>query len=185
LFLASAPTAWHGKHFLNDVSPAATSCASADDVDKPNTIAAIRNSFVIIFSQVLVGHLSKPAQHMPPIELSLFEITGTAECNRADMTEHLPLTLRRLDRDRGTCAYNGFNGDKDTIDEIKSHCLKTNDFHHQGLLATFAWHQVVMADCQGPLYCFPRIAWASGFEGKQRCERFLEKFGFWLLPQRD
>jgi hypothetical protein len=132
--LASAPIAWHGRHFLNDVSPAATSCASADDVDKPNTIAAIRSSFVIIFSQVLIGYLPKPAQHVPAIEFSLFEITGTTERNRADMTEHLPLPLCRLDRGRGTFAYNGFNGGKDTIDEIKSHCLKTNDFHQRPAL---------------------------------------------------
>ena len=47
-----------------------------------------------------MGYLPKPAQHMPAIEFSLLEITGTAERNRADMTEHLPLPLRRLIRSR-------------------------------------------------------------------------------------
>jgi hypothetical protein len=117
-------------NFLNDVSPAATSCGSADDNDRPNSVAAIQNSFVIIVSQVLIRYLPKPAQHMPAVELSLFEIAGAAERNSADMTEHLPLPLRRLDRGGGTRAYNGFNGDKHAIDEIKSHCFKTNDFRH-------------------------------------------------------
>jgi hypothetical protein len=72
-----------------------------------------------------------------------------------------------LDRDRGTCAYDGFNGDKNTIDEIKSHCLKTNDLHDQDLLCNFRLTSACNSRLPGPLYCFPRIV-GFGFEGKQR-----------------
>src|ERR1700730_13899214 len=40
LFFAPSPTEWHGRHFLNDCSPAATSCAEAAAVEAASTIAA-------------------------------------------------------------------------------------------------------------------------------------------------
>src|SRR5262249_28250370 len=40
LFAAPSPTAWHGAHLRNDVSPAATSCASAADPEMPRYSAA-------------------------------------------------------------------------------------------------------------------------------------------------
>jgi hypothetical protein len=37
---------WHGMHFLNDVSPAPTSCASDTPVDATMTAAAITKCFM-------------------------------------------------------------------------------------------------------------------------------------------
>jgi hypothetical protein len=83
--------------------------------------------------QVFIGHLPKPAQHLPAVEFSLFEIAGAAERNRTDVTEQLPLPLRRLDRERGICAVDGFTGNETTIDEIESQCHEMSDFGHYRL----------------------------------------------------
>src|ERR1700730_14863580 len=40
LFFAPSPTEWQGRHFLNDCSPAATSCAEAAAVEAASAIAA-------------------------------------------------------------------------------------------------------------------------------------------------
>src|SRR5215813_2694339 len=47
LFFASGPTEWHGRHFLNEVSPAARSCASAGAEVTAITAAASTNSLVM------------------------------------------------------------------------------------------------------------------------------------------
>jgi hypothetical protein len=98
---------------------------------RPNIIAAIRHSLSIIFSFVLVRHLPKPAQHVPVVEYSPLEIAGAAERDGAGVPEEFPLPLRRLYRDRRTCAVNGLSGRKGTVDEIKSQCHETCDFGHE------------------------------------------------------
>jgi hypothetical protein len=76
---------------------------------KPNIIATIRHSLVVIFSSVLIRHLPKPAQHVPVVEYSPLEIAGPAERNSAGVPQEFPQPLRRLYRDRRTCAVNGFS----------------------------------------------------------------------------
>jgi hypothetical protein len=97
---------------------------------RPNIIAAIRHSLPILFSFVLVRHLPKPAQHVPVVEYSPLEIAGAAERDGAGVPEEFPLPLRRLYRDRRTCAVNSLSGRKGTVDEIKSQCHETCDFGH-------------------------------------------------------
>ena len=89
------------------------------------------NSLVIVFSQVLLRNLAKPAQHMPVVEFTLLEIAGAAERNGTGMSQDLPQPLRRLYRDRRTCAVNGFTGDKAAIAEVKSQCHEMSDFGHE------------------------------------------------------
>src|SRR5215216_772468 len=48
LFLASSPTEWHGRHFLNDCSPAATSWANAPPVEAASTAAISINVLVMM-----------------------------------------------------------------------------------------------------------------------------------------
>src|ERR1700722_8708969 len=124
LFWAPTPMEWQARHLRNDVSPAPTSCASAADVDRLNSIAPIQNSFVFIFAQVFVRHLAKSAQYMLAIVFSLVEIGGAAERNGACVTKELPLPQRGLDSERRTCADDGFDRSKITVDEIKSDCDK-------------------------------------------------------------
>src|SRR5437868_12994281 len=50
LFFAPSPTAWHARHFLNDCSPAATSCAATAPVDAATMITAIAIVFIITLS---------------------------------------------------------------------------------------------------------------------------------------
>jgi hypothetical protein len=88
------------------------------------------NSLVIVFSQVLLRNLAKPAQHMPVVEFTLLEIAGAAERNGAGMTKQLPLPLRRLYRDRGVSAVNAFAGNKDAVDEVESQGHEVSDFSH-------------------------------------------------------
>src|SRR5882724_12856131 len=47
LFLAPSPTEWQGRHFLNEFSPAATSCARAP-ADEPTTMTAANTKCFII-----------------------------------------------------------------------------------------------------------------------------------------
>jgi hypothetical protein len=98
---------------------------------KPNIIAAIRHSLPIVFCFVLIRHLPKPAQHVPVVEYSPLEIAGAAKGNSAGVPQELPLPLRRLYRDRRTCAVNGFSGRKGAVDEIKRQCHETCDFGHE------------------------------------------------------
>jgi hypothetical protein len=91
----------------------------------------MRHSWGIIFFYVLVRHLSKPAQHVRVVEFSLFEIAGAAERDGAGMPQDFPLPLRRLYRDRRTCAVNGFTGNKAAVDEIKGQCHEMSDFGHE------------------------------------------------------
>ena len=122
-------------HVLNhcryDVSPAAISCADAADIGTRNIIAAMRHSWGIIFFCVLVRHLPKPAQHVRVVEFGLFEIAGAAEGDGTGMPQNFPQPLRRLYRDRRTCAVNGFTSDKAAIAEIKSQCHEMSDFGHE------------------------------------------------------
>src|ERR1043165_6515453 len=46
LFLASSPTEWHGRHFLNEFSPAARSCAEAQALDATITMPAMAQLFI-------------------------------------------------------------------------------------------------------------------------------------------
>src|SRR5215216_5950236 len=46
LFLASAPTEWQGRHFLNEFSPAARSCAKALPAGARATTAASANLYI-------------------------------------------------------------------------------------------------------------------------------------------
>jgi hypothetical protein len=94
-------------------------------------ITPIRHLLSIIFSFVLVRHLPKPAQHVPVVEYSPLEIAGAAERDGAGVPQEFPLPLRRLYRDRRTCAVNGFSSRKGTVDEIKSQCHETCDFGHE------------------------------------------------------
>jgi hypothetical protein len=122
---------WQTRHFRKDASPAATSCASAADVDRPNSIAAIQNSLVvIIFALVFVRHLPKPAQDMLAIVFSFDEIAGAAERNGAGMTKEFPLPQRGLYSKRRICADDGLGRSKITVDEIKSYCDELSDFGH-------------------------------------------------------
>jgi len=73
-------------------------------------ITPIRHLLSIIFSFVLVRHLPKPAQHVPVVEYSPLEIAGSAERDGAGVPEEFPLPLRRLYRDRRTCAVDGLSG---------------------------------------------------------------------------
>jgi hypothetical protein len=67
---------------------------------------------------------------MLAIVFSLVEIGGAAERNGACVTKELPLPQRGLDSERRTCADDGFDRSKITVDEIKSHCDKLSDFGH-------------------------------------------------------
>jgi hypothetical protein len=89
------------------------------------------NSWIIRFKSVLVRHLPKPAQHVPMVEFGRFEIAGAAEGDGTGMPQDLPQSLRRLYRDRRTCAVDGFTGDKAAIAEIKSQCHEMRDFGHE------------------------------------------------------
>jgi hypothetical protein len=95
-----------------------------------STVAAMRNSSVIVIVQISVGHLPKPAQHMPAVEFALFEIAGAAECNRAGVTKQLPLPLCRLNRERRIRTADGLTGNEATIDEIESQRHEMSDFRH-------------------------------------------------------
>src|SRR5882757_11403304 len=57
LFLAPSPIAWQAKHLLNDVLPAAASCASAAEAtaDDAMTISALSISFLIVCSSCFRG----------------------------------------------------------------------------------------------------------------------------------
>src|SRR5436190_12739871 len=55
LFLAPSPVEWQGRHLLNDVLPAATSCACALDkaaAEHPMRITALKPVFFIVLSPV-------------------------------------------------------------------------------------------------------------------------------------
>jgi hypothetical protein len=91
----------------------------------------MRSSSVLIIAGVFIGYLPKPAQHKPVVEFALLEIAGAAERYCPGVPEKLPLPLCRLDRERGTCAVNGFTGNKPAIDEIESQCNETGDFDHE------------------------------------------------------
>jgi len=106
------------------------------------------NSLVIVFSQVLLRNLAKPAQHMPVVEFTLLEIAGAAERNSAGMTKQLPLPLRRLYRDRGVSAVNAFAGNKDAVDEVKSQGHEVSDFGHRcPLCSSPAYRTAPSAGC--------------------------------------
>jgi hypothetical protein len=96
---------------------------------KPAT-AAMHRSRVIILSQILIRNLSKPAQHLPAVELAQFEIGGAAKRNGAGVTQYLPLPLRGLYCGRWTGAVDGFTGRKAAVGLIKSQCHEMNDFGH-------------------------------------------------------
>jgi hypothetical protein len=85
---------------------------------------------VSVFLQMLIRHLPKPAQNVLVIESSFVEITGAAERNSAGVTEHFPLPLRCLYRERRTCAVNQFATYKAAVDKIERQCLETSDFGH-------------------------------------------------------
>jgi hypothetical protein len=89
------------------------------------------NSLVIVFSQVLLRNLAKPAQHVPVVEFTLLEIAGAAERNSTGMTKQPPLPLRRLDRSRGVSAVNAFPGNKNAVDEVESQGHEVSDFSHR------------------------------------------------------
>ena len=55
---------------------------------------------------------------------------GAAECNRARVTENLPLPLRRLDGKHRTSAVNERAFYKTAVDEVESQGLETNDCGH-------------------------------------------------------
>lgn len=90
----------------------------------------MRSLLVIVIVQIFVGHLPKPAQHVPEVEFAQFEIAGAAKRNSAGVGEQLPLPLRRSDRQRRICAVNGFTGNKPTVDEIESQSHEMGDFGH-------------------------------------------------------
>ena len=50
LFLALSPTAWQARHLLNEVLPAATSCASAADAaaNEATTTSALKVDIFIV-----------------------------------------------------------------------------------------------------------------------------------------
>jgi hypothetical protein len=80
---------------------------------------------------------------MPVVESALFKIAGAAERDGPGVTEQLPLPLRRLDGEYGTCAVNAFAGDKLSVDEIESQCHEMGDFGHNArfaeVLGQFTW----------------------------------------------
>src|SRR3984893_14285609 len=57
LFLAPSPIAWQARHLLNEVLPAAASCASAADAaaDDATTTSALRMSFFMVGSSWVLG----------------------------------------------------------------------------------------------------------------------------------
>jgi hypothetical protein len=100
-------------------------------MNRPDSIAAIQNSFASIVAQVFVRHLPEPAQYMPAIVFSLLKVAGATERNGARMTKEFPLPQRSLYGRPRTCADDGFDRSKITVDEIKSYCDKLRDFGHQ------------------------------------------------------
>src|SRR5262249_32274147 len=50
LFFAPSPTEWHGRHFLNDCSPAPTSCARAVVLEAASTAVISSKVLVMIAS---------------------------------------------------------------------------------------------------------------------------------------
>jgi hypothetical protein len=64
-------------------------------------------------------------------EPSRFQITSSAECNRASATEHLPLPLRSLYREPRAFAVDRFAADEAAIDKIECKCLEKGDFGHR------------------------------------------------------
>jgi hypothetical protein len=65
------------------------------------------------------------------IESSFLEIAGAAKRNSAGVTEHFPLPLRGLYRERRTAAVNQLSVDKTAVDKIERQCLETDDFSHK------------------------------------------------------
>jgi hypothetical protein len=151
---------------------------------RANIITPIRQSWVIIFSGVLIRHLTKPAQHVPVVEFALLEIAGAAERSRAGMPQDFPLSLRGLYRGRGTCTVNGFTGSKGAVDEVKSQCHEMNDFGHEcPFLQPSPDVQPVWRMTE--LIALVPMNSVRHLVSRENvgCAWFWDKFGFWWLPR--
>jgi len=65
------------------------------------------------------------------IESSFLEIAGAAKRNSAGVTEHFPLPLGRLYRERWTAAVDQLGVDKTAVDKIERQSLETDNFSHK------------------------------------------------------
>src|SRR5262249_1777862 len=95
LFFAPSPTEWQGRHFLNDCSPAATSCAEAAAVEAASANAARTTG--LITPSLSVGAAGRPGR--PPMGRMVALLGGRGYgCQRRKPTFRV-----------GACVLCGYN----------------------------------------------------------------------------